>query len=359
MSAASKWALAALVTVGLVELGLRVALSQHDFRQTLTRGGQAGLRLANLESATWMDPSVLTTVPIAHDALLGWTMRPGHASDRPPNVVHLNAQGARHPVDVPPDSTFAGQRVVVLGDSFAFGADVPDDDTFVARLQRADRQVLNLAVIGYGHDQMLLRNERDALPYRPDVVVLVLVGCDLYRNLEDFTAWHKPRFELQGSALVQVGWPPASFEAALSQHQWRPRLLDALEVYREALHPVLRVPPAHRPVAPATEALAVALLSRAAEQARAHDAVPVLLVAPLPGAEWSSLDRLRAEPVYRVYEALCRDEGIVCADAAERMQPAAARGVPMQATGQAHWSPEAHTLVAETLDPVLSELAAR
>ncbi len=69
----------------------------------------------------------------------------------------------------------AGQtRIVVLGDSIAFGCDVTDEQTFSAILDssRADVEVVNLAVQGYGTDQQMIRLEKEGLRYRPDIVLL-------------------------------------------------------------------------------------------------------------------------------------------------------------------------------------------
>jgi hypothetical protein len=151
-------------------------------------------------------------------------------------------------------------RVVVLGDSIAFGLGVSDQETFSSRLAGRGNgiEVANLAVQGYGPDQELLVLEREALGLRPDVVVLAfcmandLAESVLAVSLYDGTS-PKPRFRLEGGALVldaaslERGWiwraqraladhshlfnrlasvgPPA--QAAPSRH-WRERYDEAL-----------------------------------------------------------------------------------------------------------------------------------
>ena len=46
----------------------------------------------------------------------------------------------------------------MLGDSFTFGEDVGDDETYSHHLEQLlpGTEVINLGVHGYGHDQMLI-----------------------------------------------------------------------------------------------------------------------------------------------------------------------------------------------------------
>jgi hypothetical protein len=100
-------------------------------------------------------------------------------------------------------------RVVVLGDSIAFGLGVSDEETFSSRLAGRGNgiEVANLAVQGYGPDQELLLLEREALGLRPDVVVLAfcmandLAESALPVSLYDGTS-PKPRFRLEDGELV-------------------------------------------------------------------------------------------------------------------------------------------------------------
>jgi len=98
------------------------------------------------------------------------------------------------------------RRVLVLGDSVAFGMDVADGESWPERLARPGLEVVNLAVPGFGTDQELLRLEREGLAYRPDVIVVgFCLANDLVDNaLDSFLysrAHPKPRFELAGDGL--------------------------------------------------------------------------------------------------------------------------------------------------------------
>lgn len=141
-----------------------------------------------------------------YDERLGWSLRPGASADtrlenatRPgPDaaLAHINAAGLRGP-EVRRDEP---HRILVLGDSFAFGVGVDDDHTLAAQLGvllGPSWEVLNGGVSGYSTDQELLWFERlESL--RPEIVVLVVCDNDFSANTEDaaYEIYRKPVFEL-------------------------------------------------------------------------------------------------------------------------------------------------------------------
>jgi len=115
-----------------------------------------------------------------HDSLLGWIFPPGAAGDfeddNSPVVIETNAWGLRGPeYDLDPD----GIHVVVLGDSYAFGWGVEEEDSFPRELERLLRErfgdlsltVINAGIPGYGLYQQIemLRHIRRHVPL--DVVI--------------------------------------------------------------------------------------------------------------------------------------------------------------------------------------------
>lgn len=78
--------------------------------------------------------------------------------------------------------------ILVVGDSFTFGDQVSNHETWAACLERRlDRRVQNGGVFGYGAAQALLRAELE-LEKRPygAVVLSILVGGDLERDRMDY-----------------------------------------------------------------------------------------------------------------------------------------------------------------------------
>jgi hypothetical protein len=139
----------------------------------------------------------------------GWALRPGIRLCPPAGCVSVNADGNRGP-RVPRERAPGGpRRVLVLGDSVAFGMDVADGESWPEKLARPGLEVVSLAVPGFGTDQELLRLEREGLGYRPDVIVVgFCLANDLVDNALDaflYSRAHpKPRFELGAGGALRL-----------------------------------------------------------------------------------------------------------------------------------------------------------
>jgi len=107
------------------------------------------------------------------------------------------------------DGPLAEPPVLVVGDSFAHGDELGDDETWPARLQGLlRRRVINAAMSGYGIDQMVLRAEIDAAKARPGAIVLSFIADDV-RRMEMKRVWgaEKPYFEDIGGKLIEHNVP--------------------------------------------------------------------------------------------------------------------------------------------------------
>ncbi len=73
------------------------------------------------------------------------------------------------------------KRIVILGDSHAWGWGVENDQIFSAIMERRLKgwEVINLGQAGYSTDQELVLLEREGLRYRPDLVVLLFCENDV------------------------------------------------------------------------------------------------------------------------------------------------------------------------------------
>jgi hypothetical protein len=140
--------------------------------------------------------------PVSYDAELGWIPRAGFSSSR--NVWHtqvtitpdnLRANG-------PGDPPRGGQPILAIGDSFTFGDEVTDTETWPAHLERASgRAVLNAGVFGYGLDQMVLRARKLATALRPQWVILSFIPHDIIRCEFSVFGAAKPYFRLERGEL--------------------------------------------------------------------------------------------------------------------------------------------------------------
>ncbi|MBW2420339.1 MAG: hypothetical protein JRH19_17495 [Deltaproteobacteria bacterium] len=124
---------------------------------------------------------------------------PGTNEDADVNIldygIRSNGQpvpSARHP------------RVLAVGDSFTFGDQVSDHQTWPAQLEVSlGVRVLNGGVYAYGIDQAVLRAELLAPIHRPQLVVLSFIPGDILRatvSVRNNAA--KPYFEIERGRLI-------------------------------------------------------------------------------------------------------------------------------------------------------------
>jgi lysophospholipase L1-like esterase len=107
------------------------------------------------------------------DPLLFWRMRPGSVFDAEAPVP-INAAGYRGHVPMEP-SPAKSRRVVVMGDSVAFGASTSFPELLEERVRSAfgtSIEVLNFGVPGYTIVQGLRQFDAEVAPLKPDVVII-------------------------------------------------------------------------------------------------------------------------------------------------------------------------------------------
>ena len=145
--------------------------------------------------------------PATHDPELGHVPTPGYrGSDNPWKLpVAITSDGVRSNGR---DDTPSGRPILAVGDSFTFGDEVGDSDTWPAQLEaRVGRPVVNGGVFGYGLDQIVLRAERLLEDVDADTVVLGLIFDDVIRTEYAYRYAWKPWFEVVNDALVLRGTP--------------------------------------------------------------------------------------------------------------------------------------------------------
>lgn len=164
--------------------------------EVLLRMGQGAL--FRFQSFTADPPRGLGLI-VYHDTF-GWTTAPGQHRTNP--TYGVEASGLRSHGST---AELPGPPVLLVGDSFTFGDEVADSDTWAARLQDLiGRRVLNAGVPAYGIDQAVLRGESLLERHHPSVVILSFISDDITRTEFDYypfgRGW-KPYFEIAGGAL--------------------------------------------------------------------------------------------------------------------------------------------------------------
>jgi lysophospholipase L1-like esterase len=288
----------------------------------------------------------------AHDEQLGYTPRAGYA--RP--GLTIEASGLRRTGD-PLGNPLPGAPILAVGDSFTFGDEVDDGQTWPAQLQAlTGRRVLNGGVSGYGFDQIVLRAEQLAAIHKPAVIVASFIADDI-RRTEMRRLWSadKPYFVIDGGKLALSGVPvPPRADPRSTLNFWQRTLgysylfdfiLRRLDLLHDWFGDHLRVQ------APGTgERLACLLTARLAELQRSSGA-RVLVVAEYDPVVWD--DPAFAAEQRRLTKALldcATKDGLATIDSFEAL---AATGKPRQLYVLWHMNEAGNALIARLVAAAL------
>lgn len=349
-----------------------------DVRARLRRRLKVGMSVASLSLALVVGEVVVRRVApqagvftgdrlYVKDADTDYGLAPGpHAMG-----VAINAQGLRD-VDRPVEKPAGTRRVLVLGDSFTFGA-VPFEQGFPRQLAGLlpGVDVVNAGVPGWTTWQQAAWLRRDGLRYGPDVVVVALfVGNDIEENAAP------RRLRVVDGELVE--------EDGRSERSWLRNTMNSSHLYRllkqapgEVWGKVTGDPPRRRwyhkierrrlalcesPPPPALEEGWANTRARLAEiVALARPAPVVVLVIPdefqvsralldevcaRHGLDAAAFDLDRPQ---RRLEAACRELGVARVDPLEPMRRRTAAGETLYLPLDSHWNAAGNRLAAEAL----------
>jgi hypothetical protein len=221
--------------------------------------------------------------------------------------------------------------LLVVGDSFAEGISVNDDQTFAWMLaRRTPYHVVNLGVVGYGTCQELVKLE-EYFENHPQtiqhIVVLVFDNdfTDVQRDLEPYLGRHTPRFRIVNQALVRP----------LYQVPVADRLMDMSRLFW-LLRSKLALLTAH--ASPPPERGVDLVLACLGEMRR---------LAETRGARLHIFahHHLRSGPIFAdsIWQRFLDQSGAV--DMTDRLR--ASNGPDPVGTDGAHWSPAGNELVTE------------
>jgi len=153
-----------------------------------------------------------------YDGLMGWRHMAGVQVNLPIGKVSLNARGARSR-NIPYRKPAGAYRIVILGDSFAFGYGLDNHETLAYRLEtllNKDEngpayEAVNLGVSGYGTDQEYLVLLKEGVRYSPDLVLLVFFTTNDFAEADHKRAYNcgKPLLMVEpDNTLCLTNVPP-------------------------------------------------------------------------------------------------------------------------------------------------------
>jgi lysophospholipase L1-like esterase len=305
----------------------------------------------------------------------GWSNTPGaevpYGEPEFVTTVRHNALGFRGAEVGPKQADRV--RVLVLGDSFAYGVGVENDETFSARLEALEPrlEVINTGVNGYGTGQQLLVLREDGLPLQPDVVIVAFFWNDFENTLHSRFA----RFELQDGKLVQLPGRPVTEAEKQARTPNRPWLRysyfyrfwsDRVKIVRYRVRVALGQPVEDGVRMTDDErqqayALTFGVLSEIDRLVRGAGARLLLVSLPeqvqvQPDAQVTGLEAIDYEVQERLAEFAAR-AGIAYLDLLPALRDAYARGgQPLYYRQDRHFRANGHALVAQL---IRDDLAAR
>src|SRR5271157_2442112 len=286
---------------------------------------------------------------IAIDNITGWRLAPNfrrrYDKEAQPYFIVTNSKGLRdveHAYEKP-SGVF---RIVVIGDSFVFGAGgVEPSNRFTDILQASTKntEVINMGVPAYGTDQEYSYLAEEGLKYHPDLVLV----CAFYNDFSESFSIINPSngrpkgyFSLYGDHLV---FHPPSFSIfyRLSQHSYLLGLASLqLSKISNAYDSAMRR--RHEVLDPKTRvATFKQLYASTADLCREHGAAFILVYFPFQGQSSESI-------IQQVMDDLVATKGIKTLDLMDTMKQANAARVAYF-PHDIHFNEYGHQVVAKAL----------
>src|SRR5271157_1288672 len=272
----------------------------------------------------------------------GWAVIPDVKNMTPfgkGKFVNTNSKGLRGKTEYDYSRAPGKQRILVLGDSFTFGTDVSDDETYSHYLEPAlpNTEVLNLGVQGYGQDQMLLYLKEEGIKYHPDIVILGFAFMDTYRNLWKFFAFAKPKFEMEADGLKLTNVPVPTPEQVLAEEPYRSKAIDFTVILREKVRWSLGINERE------AKDLTRPILNEIVGTTRSIGAVPVFVYLPAYEEVDDLSDSMSAHEQY-LYD-YCRERSVACLFLRPRFRQEIKKGAKLES--RFHWTADMHQMAAQ------------
>lgn len=287
-----------------------------------------------------------------YDALLGWrtkkNIRDGKTGER---KLTTNSKGIRSLKEYSYEKTPNTIRIVLLGDSFTFGEEVTDEEVYASRLEHLlpNTEVINMAVHGYGTDQMLLLLQHEGVMYAPDIVLLGFIYDDIDRNILSFRDFAKPTYRIIDGRLTLTNVPVPSPVDVHKRERYRLGAVDVATILYDNY--LWMSGEKSREV----DVVTTAILKELIETTKRIGAQPIFVYLPTARESVDESPQTRGE---RFFDTFCKTADVACENVRPLFTQARSQGKTLKPFG--HWDALGHELVAQGIsqffrDRVLKE----
>ncbi len=338
-----------LYVAGVVEIALRIIAPEipnfvgrfHSdtwYRLELIRSASNSARRSELQSGVFGRGQ--------YHPILGWSLRPGLAEEQVPGrySVTTNSRGLRGSVEYPYERNPITKRIVAIGDSFTFGDEVSDGESYPAQLatMMPSTEVINSGVNGYGHDQILLSLKHETRKYSPDIIVLGFVESDMSRNLLRMMHYPKPKYEFSSGALKLINIPVPTFAALYDQEVYRSKILDVIRLIQDSVR-LKYFSTAYREE---RNEITARILDEMVQEIREVGAKPVFVYIFTPASipHMRRTSKLASEDFFHSF---CNTRQVKCISTRPYFEGALAMGTQLKQEG--HWDVVGNRIIAQAV----------
>ena len=342
-----KFLLISLYVVFLVLLfegSARLAFKIPQVKKTLFVGDELGWRRWWVNRHKYTGKEIYYKFDI-YDRTKGWVSKPNlkDMTVFDDKILNTNSKGLRGKNEYLYGKNQNKIRILVLGDSFTFGDEVSDNETYSYYLQEMmpQSEVINLGMHGYGHDQMLTLFKEEGIKYKPDIVILGFLPMDMSRNLLNFRDYAKPKFVLDNNKLRLTANHVPSPEETMQWDWARPRLFDIFSIVRHKLNIMSG---SHTRKA---NNITTAILTEIIELTDSIDAIPMFAYLPdVYANEIKDVTTFTSGENYLF--GMCQtNDKVRCFSTRSSFAEKLAKGVTFKKFG--HWGPAGHLAIAEAI----------
>lgn len=262
-------------------------------------------------------------------------------------TLNTNSIGIRGKTEYSIEKDSDKSRFFIIGDSFTFGEDVSDNETYPYYLQELlpNSEIMNFGVHGYGHDQMLISLKEQGPKYNPDYVILGFIEPDTKRNMVNFRDYAKPKFKIKKGKLILTSVPVPTPGSNLKWDWTRPRIIDVFAIIKHRIREKTGKYDTEK------AELAKALLNEIVIECKKINAVPIFVYIPLIPEVYTNEYMVSGEKY--LLEICDNNSDVLFFTTRPYLMNKGMKGTVYKDKG--HWGPEGNYAIAEAIKQYLIE----